>query len=114
VSGLAYYCSPPISLYNAVYKDHFHFLVFTVFVLVACVFFAHTWIYVIGMDSKVVCKQLKDQNLVIKGYKDGKNTLEKVFGFYIPSATTIGKLYIYIYVYIFICACINMYTCAYI
>lgn len=89
VAGLAYYVSPPESLSDLV-TDPFHALFYLTFILVACALFSKTWIEVSGSSPKDVAKQLKDQGMEIRGYRD-QSTI-KVLNRYIPIAAAFGGM----------------------
>jgi len=89
VGGLAYYVSPPTSLAEILY-DPFHAVFYLSFILVACALFSKTWIEVSGSSPKDVAKQLRDQDMVIKGYRE-KSTIQ-VLERYIPIAAAFGGM----------------------
>jgi len=89
VGGLAYYVSPPSSL-GEVLRDPFHAVFYLTFVLTACALFSKTWIEVSGSSSKDVAKQLREQNLVLKGHRQ-QNTIKEL-NRYIPTAAAFGGL----------------------
>lgn len=86
-SGLVYYMSPPLSLADA-FRDPVHFIVFTIYMLVACAAFSKTWIEVSGSSPRDVAKQLKEQGLVMAGHRDESmyRELKRV----IPTAAAFG------------------------
>ena len=69
VGGIAYYISPPGS-FGSILDDPIHSFVYITFVLVSCALFSKTWIEVSGSSSRDVAKQLRDQQMVMKGYRD--------------------------------------------
>ena len=69
VSGLCYYISPPSSI-SEVLDDPLHAVIYLAFILVACALFSKTWIEVSGSSAKDVAKQLRDQQMVMKGHRD--------------------------------------------
>ena len=87
IGGLAYYVSPPTSLLSILF-DPIHTIFYLVFILSACAWFSKTWIDVSGSSAKDVAKQFKQQDLIIKGFRDNstQNVLEK----YIPPAAVLG------------------------
>jgi len=89
VGGLAYYVSPPTSLAEIIY-DPFHAIFYLAFILTACALFSKTWIEVSGSSPKDVAKQLKDQEMIIKGFRE-KSVL-KVLNRYIPIAAAFGGM----------------------
>ena len=89
ISGFAYYITPPHSITNAL-EDPARFFVYLAFMLTACALFARTWIDVSGSSPKDVAKQLKSQQLVIGGHREGSTykELKKI----IPTAAAFGGL----------------------
>jgi protein transport protein SEC61 subunit alpha len=89
VGGLAYYISPPAGL-SELFSDPIHFVLYFVFIITACGLFSRSWIDVSGSSPRDVAKQLKDQGLVIGGYRD--NSMISVLNRYIPTAATFGGM----------------------
>lgn len=89
VSGLAYYVSPPRGLSDLV-ADPFHSLFYVTFILVACALFSKTWIEISGTSAKDVAKQLRDQQMIMKGHRD--SALVTVLNRYIPTAAAFGGM----------------------
>ena len=89
VGGLAYYVSPPHTLAEVV-NDPFHAIFYLTFILLACALFSKTWIEVSGSAPKDVAKQLRDQDMVIKGFR--QESVEKVLNRYIPIAAAFGGM----------------------
>jgi len=89
VSGLAYYVSPPAS-FAEILSDPIHAFFYLAFVLTACALFSKTWIEVSGSSAKDVAKQLRYQQMVLKGHRD--SSLQKELNRYIPTAAAFGGL----------------------
>jgi protein transport protein SEC61 subunit alpha len=89
VGGLAYYVSPPTSVAE-IFHDPFHAVFYLTFVLTACALFSKTWIDVSGSSAKDVAKQLRDQQMIMKGHRD--SSLVKELNRYIPTAAAFGGL----------------------
>jgi len=89
VGGLAYYISPPQSLADAV-GDPLHAVFYVTFVLSSCSLFAKCWIDVSGSSPKDVAKQLRDQNMVMQGYRE--QSIISVLNRYIPTAAAFGGM----------------------
>jgi len=89
IGGLAYYVSPPKSFSEIMY-DPVHAVIYFVFILGACALFSKTWIEVSGSSPKDVAKQLKDQDMVIKGFRD--KSVITVLNRYIPTAAAFGGM----------------------
>jgi len=89
VGGLCYYMSPPETVGHIV-EDPIHALVYIMFMLGSCAFFSKTWIDVSGSSAKDVAKQLKEQQMVMRGHRDKSMVHE--LNRYIPTAAAFGGL----------------------
>jgi protein transport protein SEC61 subunit alpha len=89
VGGLAYYVSPPTSVAEIIH-DPFHALFYFAFILTACALFSKTWIEVSGSAPKDVAKQLQEQEMVIKGFRE--KSVITVLNRYIPIAAAFGGM----------------------
>jgi len=89
VGGLAYYVSPPTTLAGILY-DPFHAVFYFAFILTACALFSKTWIEVSGSSPKDVAKQLQDQDMIIKGFRN--KSVITVLNRYIPIAAAFGGM----------------------
>jgi protein transport protein SEC61 subunit alpha len=89
VSGLAYYISPPHTFAD-IYKDPFHAVFYLAFILASCALFSKTWIEVSGSSPRDVAKQLRDQQMVLKGHRS--NSLVHELNRYIPAAAAFGGM----------------------
>ncbi|CAK4079424.1 unnamed protein product [Aphanomyces euteiches] len=87
VSGLAYYISAPGSA-AAILYDPIRAIVYVAFVLGSCAFFANVWTEVSGSASRDIARQLRDQQMVMKGHRD--TSVVHVLNRYIPVAATFG------------------------
>jgi len=89
VGGLAYYVSPPTSLADIAY-DPFHAIFYLIFILTACALFSKTWIEVSGSSPRDVARQLQDQGMTIRGYRE--KSVISVLNRYIPTAAAFGGM----------------------
>jgi len=87
--GLVYYLSPPMSIAE-VLEDPIHAILYLAFILIACALFSKTWIEVSGSSAKDVAKQLRDQQMTMKGHRD--SSLAKELNRYIPTAAAFGGM----------------------
>ncbi|TEB21529.1 SecY protein [Coprinellus micaceus] len=87
VGGIAYYMSPPLTIKEAV-LDPIHTAVYITFMLSACALFSKTWIEVSGSGPRDVAKQLKDQQMVMAGHREG--SMYKELKRVIPTAAAFG------------------------
>ncbi|KAF8818746.1 putative preprotein translocase Sec61, partial [Cardiosporidium cionae] len=89
VGGLAYYISPPTSFLDML-ENPFHAFIYITFVLTTCAVFSKTWIEVSGSSARDVAKQLRDQHMMMKGYRDA--SIVQVLNRYIPTAAAFGGI----------------------
>lgn len=89
VGGLAYYISPPVTLSDII-DDPLHTFIYITFVMLSCAVFARAWTDVSGSSAKDVAKQLRDEQMIIKGHRDA--SIVNVLNRYIPTAATFGGM----------------------
>ncbi|CAN0355903.1 unnamed protein product [Ectocarpus sp. 6 AP-2014] len=89
VGGIAYYITPPATLSN-VFTDPFHSIFYLTFVLMSCAIFSKAWMEVSGSASLDVARQLREQQMVMKGHRD--TALHHVLDRYIPPAAAFGGM----------------------
>merc|ERR1712039_1142567 len=87
VGGIAYYISPPHS-FTDIWEDPIHAIFYVLFMLVSCALFSRTWVDVSGTSARDVAKQLRDQNMMMPGFRD--SDLPKQLNRYIPTAAAFG------------------------
>jgi len=87
VGGIAYYISPPHS-FGDVWEDPIHAVFYVAFVLTSCALFSKCWIDVSGSSARDVARQLKEQQMMMPGYRE--SDLPKVLNRYIPTAAAFG------------------------
>jgi protein transport protein SEC61 subunit alpha len=87
VAGIAYYMSPPHTVREAL-LDPIHTLLYITFVVSACALFSKTWIEVSGSGPREIAKQLKDQQMVMAGHREG--SMYKELKRVIPTAAAFG------------------------
>merc|ERR1712210_55265 len=89
VGGLCYYLSPPETL-ASMFTDPIHAILYITFMLGSCAFFSKTWIDVSGSSAKDVAKQLRGQQMVMRGHRETSMIHE--LNRYIPTAAAFGGL----------------------
>ncbi|KAF1745046.1 hypothetical protein MXB_3246 [Myxobolus squamalis] len=89
VSGFCYYMAPP-ETFAAMTADPIHTILYILFMLGSCAFFSKTWLDISGSSAKDVAKQLKDQQMILKGHRDKSMVHE--LNRYIPTAAALGGL----------------------
>merc|ERR1739848_797281 len=87
VGGIAYYISPPNS-FTDIWDDPIHALFYVLFVVISCALFSKTWIDVSGSSARDAAKQLREQQMVMKGHRD--SSLVTILNRYIPTAAAFG------------------------
>ncbi|KAI6193480.1 Plug-translocon domain-containing protein [Aphelenchoides besseyi] len=87
--GLCYYLTAPDSLTNA-YTDPLRSIVYIIFMLGSCAFFAHAWVGISGQSAKDVAKQMRMQNMMIQGHRN--DSIIKELNRYIPIAAAFGGI----------------------
>merc|ERR1711939_1072048 len=87
VGGIVYYISP-LHSFSDIWDDPIHAVFYVSFVILSCALFSKTWIDVSGSSAKDVAKQLKDQQMMMPGYRE--SDLPRVLNRYIPTAATFG------------------------
>ena len=87
--GLAYYVSAPRN-FQDIYTDPFRAVFYVTFILSSCALFSKTWIEVSGSSARDVAKQLRDQQMVMKGHRDA--SLVRTLNRYIPTAAAFGGM----------------------
>merc|ERR1719379_1305496 len=87
VGGIAYYISPPNG-FSAIIEDPIHTIIYVLFVVISCALFSKMWIDVSGSSAKDVAKQLREQQMVMKGHRD--SSLVQVLNRYNPTAAAFG------------------------
>lgn len=89
VGGLAYYMSAPQSSAQILY-DPIRSVIYVIFILGSCAVFSKTWIEISGSSARDVAKQLRDQQMVMKGHRDA--SIVHVLNKYIPTAAAFGGM----------------------
>merc|ERR1712139_481690 len=69
VGGIVYYISP-LHSFSDIWDDPIHAVFYVSFVLISCALFSKTWIDVSGSSARDVAKQLKDQQMMMPGYRE--------------------------------------------
>lgn len=87
VGGIVYYISPPNSFAD-IWEDPIHALFYMVFMLTTCALFSRMWIDVSGSSARDVAKQLKDQQMMMPGFRE--SDLPRQLNRYIPTAAAFG------------------------
>jgi protein transport protein SEC61 subunit alpha len=90
-SGIVYYLTPPHNFADT-FRDPIHFVIYVIFMLGACALLSKTWIEVSGSSPRDVARQLKEQQIVIAGYRD--SSMYKELKRIIPTAAALGGVII--------------------
>ncbi len=70
--------------------DPFHAIFYLTFILGSCALFSKTWIEVSGTSSRDVARQLRDQQMFMKGHRT--ESLVSTLNRYIPTAAAFGGM----------------------
>lgn len=89
IGGLCYYLSPPETIGHII-SDPIHAIIYIVFMLGSCAFLSKTWIDVSGSSAKDVARQLRDQQMLMRGHREKSMVHE--LNRYIPTAAAFGGL----------------------
>lgn len=87
--GLAYYISRPPTVL-ALVQDPVRAITYVAFVLAACGLLSKYWIEVSGSSARDVARQLRDQQMTLKGHRE--TSLVKELNRYIPTAAAFGGM----------------------
>eukprot|EP00171_Calliarthron_tuberculosum_P017984 IDg17984t1 len=74
----------------AVFEDPIRAVLYLAFILSACGLFSKYWIEVSGSSARDVARQLRDQQMTLKGHRD--TSLVKELNRYIPTAAAFGGI----------------------
>ncbi|EER03356.1 protein transport protein Sec61 subunit alpha, putative [Perkinsus marinus ATCC 50983] len=86
-AGLAYYLSPPQSTVS-IFTDPVNLIVFACSVPIACGIASRMWLNVSGTAARDIARQLKDQQMTMRGYRD--STVISVLDKYITPCAVVG------------------------
>eukprot|EP00116_Pleurobrachia_bachei_P004169 sb/3464431/ len=89
IGGLCYYLSPPETIGHII-SDPIHAIIYIIFMLGSCAFLSKTWIDVSGSSAKDVARQLRDQQMLMRGHREKSMVHE--LNRYIPTAAAFGGL----------------------
>jgi len=89
IGGLCYYLSPPETIGHII-TDPIHAIIYIIFMLGSCAFLSKTWIDVSGSYEKDVARQLRDQQMLMRGHREKSMVHE--LNRYIPTAAAFGGL----------------------
>lgn len=89
VGGLAYYLRPPEN-FGELLADPLQGIIYVIFIVSACGYFSLLWLDVNGASARDVVKNLRDQGLVVSGYR--QESMISVFNRYIPVAAAFGGM----------------------
>lgn len=69
-SGISYFITAPEGIWAAI-RAPVHFIVYVTFILVSAALMAKAWIETSGSSPRDVAKMLKDQQMVMRGHREG-------------------------------------------
>jgi len=91
VSGLISYICPPPNL-KSVLQDPFRVVFYAVYVITFCGIMSKTWIEVAGACSRDLAKSLRDQNIVVRGFRD--TALTGIVDRYVPTSAMLSGMFL--------------------
>lgn len=91
VGGLAYYLSPPGSLYNTL-SDPVHGVVYAISVLILATLFGLMWVEISGLSASAQAEELMKSGMVIPGVRRNPKILERILAKYITPLTILSSL----------------------
>merc|ERR1711976_63626 len=65
---------------------------YVAFILTTCALFSKAWIEVSGSSARDVAKQLKEQQLTLRGFRNVDSSIVKELNRYIPTAAAFGGM----------------------
>lgn len=89
VAGLSYYITSPYQA-SDILKDPLQFIIYFIFILSSSAFLSKAWIEFSGTSPKDVAKQMRDQNMIMRGHREG--SMYKELKRIIPTAAALGGL----------------------
>ncbi|EER18604.1 protein transport protein Sec61 subunit alpha, putative [Perkinsus marinus ATCC 50983] len=87
IAGLAYYFSPPQSTVS-IFTDPINLIIFVSSVPISCGIASRMWLNVSGTGARDIARQLKDQQMTMRGYRD--STVISVLDKYITPCAVVG------------------------
>lgn len=86
-SGISYFITAPQGIWDAI-RAPVHFVVYVAFMLVSAALLAQVWIETSGSSPRDVAKMLKDQQMVMRGHREG--SMYKELKRIIPNVACLG------------------------
>uniref|UniRef100_A0A0A9WNX0 Protein transport protein Sec61 subunit alpha isoform 2 n=1 Tax=Lygus hesperus TaxID=30085 RepID=A0A0A9WNX0_LYGHE len=91
VGGIAYYLTPPATLYDLM-ADPIHTIFYIVFVLASCALFSRMWMTISKTSPRDVAKQLIAQGRWLVQARESEEDMTRLLDKYIPVAASFGGL----------------------
>jgi protein transport protein SEC61 subunit alpha len=91
IGGISYYIYPP-SDFTTFIKDPFKSLLYTLFMIFACGFFAKTWTDISGNSARDLAKRLRDNQYFLEGIRENEESIYSQLNRYVPTAATLGGM----------------------
>lgn len=91
VGGLAYYLSPPGSLYNTL-ADPIHAVVYTVLLTFLAILFGIMWVEISGLNASAQAEELIKSGMEIPGIRRNPKILERILNRYIFPLTILSSI----------------------
>ncbi len=91
VGGIAYYLSPPGSLYNTL-ADPIHAIVYTTVLVFLAILFGIMWVEISGLSASAQAEELMKSGMEIPGIRRNPKILEKILSKYIFPLTVLSSI----------------------
>ncbi|MHA1751203.1 MAG: preprotein translocase subunit SecY [Candidatus Helarchaeota archaeon] len=92
---ILYFLSPPRGLYELIYYPGqwvIHIIVYTIILIILCVWFSKIWVDVSGIAPRDISQQILNSGLMVPGFRRNPRIIEKILKRYIPTVTTLGAI----------------------
>lgn len=91
VGGIAYYLSPPGSLYNTL-ADPVHAMVYTTMLIFLAILFGIMWVEISGLSASAQAEELMKSGMEIPGVRRNPKILERILSRYIFPLTVLSSI----------------------
>jgi preprotein translocase subunit SecY len=93
VDGLAYYLSTPYGI-TSVIADPLHAIIYTLAMIIFCIFFGIFWVETSGLDAKSMARRIGSLNMAIKGFRKSTKAIEQRLRRYIKPITVMSSAFV--------------------
>nr|WP_172632629.1 preprotein translocase subunit SecY [Methanotorris igneus] len=93
VDGLAYYLSTPYGI-TSVIADPLHAIIYTLAMIIFCIFFGIFWVETSGLDAKSMARRIGSLDMAIKGFRKSTKAIEQRLRRYIKPITVMSSAFV--------------------